>query len=339
MTDTATSRYKGRQQSLGSNTNSWGDDKLNEFFRLIDRGSKGVQSLAITGDTTISWSNYVATNDGQVSVLILTGSLSSSANVTMPSSEWQWDLIKNTTGQTITVKTAAGTGIAIPNGRQTPVYCNGADCFFGGTNYIGLDITEANPRDLADKSYVDTAVANAGIPASTGAILVDGTDGTAGYLSSKAVATANGGVSLSIAGTTNKTLIAALDVHGMSATTNVAAADEFPVYDATAGAVKKQTRSYVVGDFGLVTQAEQTAGFTAVAGNFYPVNIASSGTITFPASATAGDKIGICNYGTGNITFSWNGLNFNSSTSTQTTNSQGLAFFRYTGATAGWVSD
>lgn len=41
MTDTATSRYGARQQSQGSNTNTWGDDKLNEALWLFDRGSKG----------------------------------------------------------------------------------------------------------------------------------------------------------------------------------------------------------------------------------------------------------------------------------------------------------
>ena len=65
MTDSATSRYKARQQSQGSNTNTWGDDKLNEVLRLLDRGSKGYQALAMTGDTTLTWTNYVATNVGE----------------------------------------------------------------------------------------------------------------------------------------------------------------------------------------------------------------------------------------------------------------------------------
>src|SRR5688572_5025973 len=98
MTDTATSRFGARQQSQGSNTNTWGDDKLNEVLRLFDRGSKGIQSLAMTGDTTLSWTSYVATNDGQCAILILTGSLSTAANLIVPSVEWHWDLIKNSTG-------------------------------------------------------------------------------------------------------------------------------------------------------------------------------------------------------------------------------------------------
>jgi hypothetical protein len=188
MTDTPTDRYGARQQSQGSNVNSWGDDKLNEVLRLFDRGSKGVQSLAMTGSTTLSWTNYVATNDGQVSVLLLTGSLSSAANLVVPSREWAWDIIKNSTGQTVTVKTSAGTGVAIPNGRQVPVYCDGSDCYFATANYIGADITEANARDLMDKSAVETAIATASLTATAGTVLNSATDTTAGYVGQKVTA-------------------------------------------------------------------------------------------------------------------------------------------------------
>lgn len=185
MTDTATTRMKLRQQSQGSNTNTWGDDKLNEVLRVIDRSTKGYQALTITGDTTLSFTNYSATNDGQVSILNVTGSLSSSATLTCPSSEWVWSLIKNTTGQTLSLKTAAGTAISLPNNRQAPVYCDGTNVYFGSANIIDSDITETNSRDLTDKAYVDQAVANAAVPAATGAALVDGADTTAGFLNAK----------------------------------------------------------------------------------------------------------------------------------------------------------
>lgn len=150
MTDTPTSRYGARQQSQGSNTNTWGDDKLNELFRLFDRGSKGVQSLAMSGDTALNWSNYVATNDGQCAVLLLTGSLSSPASLTVPSREWHWSVIKNTTGQTVTVKTSGGSGVAIANGKYMSVYCDAADC------------TNASPTALPGAASVSGALAVSG---------------------------------------------------------------------------------------------------------------------------------------------------------------------------------
>jgi hypothetical protein len=149
----------------------------------------------MTGSTTLTWTNYVATNTGQVAVLLLTGSLSSVANLVVPSVQWQWDLIKNSTGQTITVKTSAGTGVAIPNGRQAQVYCDGSDCYFGTPNYIGAQITPANNRDLMDKAAVEQAIANSTIPAAAGTILISATDTTAGYAGTKL--TAGSGVEIS----------------------------------------------------------------------------------------------------------------------------------------------
>lgn len=184
MTDTATSRYGARQQSQGSNTNTWGDDKLNEVLRLLDRGSKGYEAIAMTGSTTLSWSNYVATNSGQVSVLKLTGSLSSAANLVVPSVEWVWPIIWNTTGQTITVKTSAGTGVQIPTGRKASVFCDATDCYFASPNIID-SITLTNSRDLVDKNNLETALANSSGVATAGTLLVSATDTTAGYLGQK----------------------------------------------------------------------------------------------------------------------------------------------------------
>lgn len=207
MTDTATARYGARQQSQGSNTNTWGDDKLNEVLRLFDRGSKGVQTLVLTGNTTLSWTNYTATNDGQCAVLKLAGSLSAPAVLIVPSVEWTWDLIGNATGQTVTVKTAAGTGVSIPAGRGVPIYCDGADC----ANRMGAAIPSAASvagelavagalsiagkisgvaagtaaTDAVNKTQMETALATAGLPATAGAVLNSSSDTTAGYLAQK----------------------------------------------------------------------------------------------------------------------------------------------------------
>lgn len=260
MTDSATARFGARQQSQGSNTNTWGDDKLNEALRLLDRGSKGYQSYTMTGDTTLTWTTYVATNDGQCSVLVLAGSLSSAASLTVPSVQWQWDLIKNSTGQTITVKTAAGTGVAIPNGRQIPVYCDASDCYFGGPNYLGAAITLTGSRDLVDKAALETAIATASLPATAGTVLVSATDTTAGYLGSKILG--SGAVSISI---------------------TTPAGDE----DVTIS----------VGAGGYTDGGAQASSFTAIAGSSYSFPV--GGTIALPAASGSRSKIQLSAYGAG----------------------------------------
>lgn len=271
MTDSATARYGARQQSQGSNTNTWGDDKLNEVMRLLDRGSKGYQALAMTGDTTLSWTNYIATNDGQTAVLKLTGSLSAVANLVVPSVGWVWDTVWNTTGQTITMKTSAGTGVAIPNGRKAAVFCDATDCYFGVANYLGDDIIEANNRDIMDSAAVATAIANAVIPAAAGTVRVTVTDTTAGYLGAKVNVTGSGAASV-VASTTNP------------------AGNEVKTFAIT------------VGDGGLSDGGLQSASFAAAVGTAYA--IPTGGTVTLPAATGSRRKIELAIYGTGTTTLS-----------------------------------
>lgn len=201
MTDTATSRYKARQQSQGSNTNTWGDDKLNEAFRLYDRGSKGYEAIAMTGDATLSWTNFIATNSGQIANAKLTGSLSSAANLTVPSVEWHWDAFWNTAGQAVTIKTSAGTGIAVPNNRQTQLFNDGTDVFSAAANWLpNYASTLTNAGDVVVKTTLETAIATASLPATSGTVLNSAADTTAGYLGQKiavagnlALTTQNGG--------------------------------------------------------------------------------------------------------------------------------------------------
>jgi len=266
MTDSATSRFKARQQSQGSNTNTWGDDKLNEVLRLFDRGAKGYQSLALTGDTTLSWTNFVATNDGQCAILKLTGSLSSATNLVVPSAEWVWDLVWNTTGQTITMKTSAGTGVAIPNGRKVKVFCDASDCYFAGPNYLGDDITETNNRDLMDKAAVETAIATASLPATAGTVLVSATDTTAGYVGTK----------VSVAGSGSVAVTPSITNPG---------ANEVRLYTVS------------VGDGGLTDGGLQSASFTAVAGYAYVAPV--GGAVLLPAATGSRRKIELGIYGAG----------------------------------------
>lgn len=187
MTDTATSRYGARKQSLGSNVNTWGDTKLNDVIDLFDRGSKGYQSLTITGDTTLSWTSYATTNDGQVATLKLAGSLSSAANLIVPSREWAFTVI-NSTGMTVTVKTSAGTGVDIPTGYQASLYCDATDVKNAAPTVIGAKLGSVTSgtatTDAVNKGQMDTAIAAATTSTTAGTVRVTSTDTTAKFLAS-----------------------------------------------------------------------------------------------------------------------------------------------------------
>ena len=91
-------------------------------------------------------------------------------------------------------------------------------------------------------------------------------------------------------------------------------------------------------------QSVQTASFTAVAGNAYPVNTTSAAiTVTLPASPSAGNIVQLTDYAgtwaTNNVTVGRNGSNINGAAANYTLNifRQSVAFV-YLDATQGWVA-
>ncbi|MDX2143023.1 MAG: hypothetical protein SFV19_06690 [Rhodospirillaceae bacterium] len=191
MVDTATARFGARKQSLGSNVNTWGDTKLNDVLDLFDRGAKGYQSIAMTGDATLSWTNYAAANQGQVQTVKLTGSLAAAASLIVPSREWAFTVI-NAAGHTVTVRTSAGVGVAIPTGHQAALYCDGNDVanaaptVLGGSLRAGgriANVTAASEgSDAVNKAQMDAAIGLATTSSSPGTLRVTAVDTTAKFL-------------------------------------------------------------------------------------------------------------------------------------------------------------
>lgn len=208
MADTATTRFGARKQSLGSNVNTWGDTKLNDVFDLFDRGTKGYEAIALTGDATLTWTSYATTNSGQVQTIKFTGSLSSAVSVTVPSKEWSWDVI-NSAGATVTVKTSAGTGVAIPTGYRARIYCDGTDVYNGAPTVIGAklgSVTDGTAStDAVNKGQMDAAIALATTSTTAGTLRVTSTDTTSKFLNS--ALTVSGSLTKSVVGSgSNETL-------------------------------------------------------------------------------------------------------------------------------------
>ena len=94
----------------------------------------------------------------------------------------------------------------------------------------------------------------------------------------------------------------------------------------------------------LTWQSVQTANFTAVSGNAYPVNTTSGAvTVTLPASPSAGNLITILDYAgtasTNNITISPNGNKIQGGTTSVVMDINRQAFnLVYVDSTQGWLS-
>lgn len=60
--------------------------------------------------------------------LILTGALTGNINVIVDTTKWGWEIYNNTSGSfSLTVKTAAGTGVVVPQGTRMLLLCDGTN--------------------------------------------------------------------------------------------------------------------------------------------------------------------------------------------------------------------
>ena len=190
MADSATTRNRLRKQSLGSNVNTWGDTKLNEVLDCVDQITDGVETINLTGDYTLTTSNYTVGDQAKQRVLLFTGSLSSSANVVVPSSEKHF-IIYNASGANLVPKTSSGTGPTIPTGYFTTVYCDGSNVyarpmFVNGAVYVSGKVlnltTGAADSDAVNKGQMDSAIAASTSSSTAGTLKVTSSDTTNRYL-------------------------------------------------------------------------------------------------------------------------------------------------------------
>lgn len=193
MADSATARKRLRKQSLGSNTNTWGDTKLNEVLDAIDQCMDGYESIALTGNLTLTTTNYTTADQAKYRVINFTGS-AGAVSVTFPSVSG-WYLILNNNSGAVTCLCSGGTGVVIPAGYIALIYGNGTDMANGAPMLIPGAMTVAGQihgvtagtasTDAVNKTQMETAIATAGLPATAGTVLADSNDTTAGYLDQK----------------------------------------------------------------------------------------------------------------------------------------------------------
>jgi hypothetical protein len=116
----------------GEQSGTWGTTTNNNIGTAIEQAITGFGNPIFTTDAnlTITLTDTVALQTARALVLNATssGSLTATRELVVPTIEKQYIVQNNTTGgQSITVKTSAGTGITITNGRKAHLYVNGTD--------------------------------------------------------------------------------------------------------------------------------------------------------------------------------------------------------------------
>jgi len=125
----------------GEQAGAWGTT-TNNNLKIIDRALNGSVTLTITGDTTLSTTDGTLSN-GQFKIIILSGSPGSAFNFTIsPNDQQKWYFIKNSSGQTATVKQGGGSGstVAVATGLTAILFADGT-----GSN---ANVSSIAPTDL-----------------------------------------------------------------------------------------------------------------------------------------------------------------------------------------------
>lgn len=151
MPDTFTADKIGaRLQETGGNENTWGNYLNDEAITFLAAAIGDYRTKSVAGSANVT----LTAAEARSAVIVLTGVLTGSINVIVPTSEGGYLIVNNTTGAfTITVKTTAGTGITIPRGTPELLWCDGTNVVdLGGDrlpqdNISGLTLTNAADTD------------------------------------------------------------------------------------------------------------------------------------------------------------------------------------------------
>jgi len=105
---------------------NWGTVVNNGITSLIDSSVAGTAAVAHdnTANYTLTSVNGTA-DEARKMFLSITGTLTADRNVVCPTASKLYFITNSTTGGfSVTLKTSAGTGILVPNGRSVVLYCD-----------------------------------------------------------------------------------------------------------------------------------------------------------------------------------------------------------------------
>lgn len=116
----------------GEQSGTWGTTTNTNLGIAIEEAITGraTANFSTDADLTLGYTDSNATQTFRNLILNVTSgvSLTVTRNLIVPTIEKQYLIENNTTGgQSIVVKTSAGSGVTVPNGRKMHVYANGTD--------------------------------------------------------------------------------------------------------------------------------------------------------------------------------------------------------------------
>jgi hypothetical protein len=139
----------------GEQAGTWGSTTNYNLGTLIEQAITGVATLTM-GNANYTMTNFNGLSDeARNAVLVLNGPITSPQYLIAPPQQKTY-IVKNVTGNTVTITTSTGNGIAIANSVTAIVYCDSVNFYPATTlNYIDGNLT------VTGYSYLQNSVAMA----------------------------------------------------------------------------------------------------------------------------------------------------------------------------------
>lgn len=144
MATTYTTSLTLSKQGDGDNNTTWGQ-VANGVFDLLDTAIAGMSTKAMADADQTLTATVGAANESRAAILKLTGTLTAARNVIVPTQTKLYVVHNACTGYAVTVKTASGTGISVPVGAKTLLFCDGVNVVDQATYFSSLTLGSALP--------------------------------------------------------------------------------------------------------------------------------------------------------------------------------------------------
>jgi hypothetical protein len=120
-------------------TPALGDDTTKLSTTAFVQGTlAGVLALSVAGGTNVALTAVQAGNG----ILNFSGALTANIAVLLPNTSGKWIVENNTNGAfTLTVKTAAGTGVAVTQGKSVEIYGDGTNVYLATNDFSNIQLT------------------------------------------------------------------------------------------------------------------------------------------------------------------------------------------------------
>ena len=299
--------------ATGENAGTWGT-KTNANLNLVEQITGGYVEQSIAGGaqtTNLLVADGALTGKAQNRIIKLTGSITGNQIVTLPVNMENFYIINNATTDgsgtpTVQLKAISGSGATVTwaageKGYKI-VYSDGVATNTGiydtGFSTTDGDVTLTGTQTLTNKTLTAPKIGTSILDTNGNELfLLTATASAINELTYANAATGNSPTFTATGGDTNI---------GITLTPKGSGAVKldlltFPTVTGSADQILKSNGSGVLSFAdafdGLAQQAVKTSAFTAVAGQFFPVNTTSASVaMTLPSSPSAGDQVGVVDY-------------------------------------------